>query len=256
MNLRKPIRRAICSVLGHLPLLVHLQAQLLRFYAERSLHLKYFHVWEAYGLHMIPVHYFSPIPDTRVIPSSVWSRNSEMPGVDMNDAVQLEFVRSVFPAYEAEIAKLFQGDGRDYTAYQPSNPNFSSLDAAVLYSIVRSFRPNTILEVGGGFSSRVSAAATLHNGRPALTCIEPYPDETLKAGFPGLNALISKQVQDVPLSVFENLTSGDILFIDSSHVAKCGSDVVYLYLEVLPRLKPGVLVHVHDVFFPREYPES
>jgi hypothetical protein len=123
----------------------------------------------------------------------------------------------------------------------------------VLYCMVRHFQPNLVLEVGSGFSSRVSAQAALRNGHTKLVCIEPYPDEVLRRGFPGLTSLIPKKVQDVELSYFEELGPGDILFIDSSHVARIGGDVNYLYLEVIPRLKPGVIVHVHDIFFPLEY---
>jgi predicted O-methyltransferase YrrM len=256
MRLRKRIRDAICGILGRLPFLAHLLAQPLRFYMQRSLHRQYFHVWEGYGFHITPVHYYSPIPDTRSCLSSIWNASSEMPGVDMNDEKQCQMLTSIFPLYEGEFIELFNEDTRTHTAYRSPSPNFSGIDAAVLYSMVRHFRPRAMIEVGGGFSTRISAAAALRNNSTALTCIEPYPDKVLASGFPGLQRLIRQQVQAVDLSLFESLSSADILFIDSSHVAKCGSDVVYLCLEVLPRLKPGVIVHVHDIFFPREYPES
>ena len=88
-----------------------------------------------------------------------------------------------------------------------------------------------------------------------LIAIEPYPGGVLKAGFPGLSQLMQRPVQEVPLTFFERLQANDILFIDSSHVVRIGGDVIYLYLEVLPRLAPGVLVHVHDVYLPRHYPK-
>lgn len=87
-----------------------------------------------------------------------------------------------------------------------------------------------------------------------LIAVEPYPTDFLKKGFPGLSNLISKKVQEIPLSYFESLEAGDILFIDSSHVLKIGSDVQYLYLELIPRLKKGVIIHCHDIFLPNEYP--
>ena len=86
--------------------------------------------------------------------------------------------------------------------------------------------------------------------------IDPYPNEVLKRGFPGLSRLIPEKVQDVPISEFMTLGDNDILFIDSSHVLKTGSDVHYEYLEVLPRLNRGVIVHVHDIFLPAEYPRE
>jgi len=89
-----------------------------------------------------------------------------------------------------------------------------------------------------------------------LVAIEPYPNDILKAGFPGLSKLIPKKVQDIPLSEFKKLSENDILFIDSSHVLKIGSDVQYEYLEILPRLNKGVIVHAHDIFLPAEYPKE
>ena len=110
-----------------------------------------------------------------------------------------------------------------------------------------------IIEVGSGFSSLLAAEAIARNDSSALICIEPFPPEFLRKGFPGLHSLIEKKVQDIDLEFFSQLDSGDILFIDSSHTVKIGGDVNYLFLEVLPRLKPGVIVHVHDIFFPFDY---
>jgi len=123
----------------------------------------------------------------------------------------------------------------------------------VAYCMVRHFQPDLIIEVGSGFSSLVSGEAAAKNNSSALICIEPFPKEFLKQGFPGLHSLIEKRVEDVDLNFFSQLGSGDILFIDSSHTVKIGGDVNYLFLELLPRLKPGVIVHVHDIFLPFEY---
>ena len=86
--------------------------------------------------------------------------------------------------------------------------------------------------------------------------VEPYPDATLRRGFPGFSRLIAKKVQDVPVELFASLESGDILFIDSSHVVTVGSDVVHEFFEILPRLQPGVIVHLHDIFYPSDYPRD
>ena|SRR5947209_1107563 len=127
---------------------------------------------------------------------------------------------------------------------------FSGTDALALYCMVRHFRPRRIIEVGSGFSSRISAQALVKNGVGELTCIEPYPSELLVNGFPGLSKLVPNKVQDVPLETFEQLGDRDILFVDSSHVVQIGGDVNYLFLEVLPRLAAGVVVQVHDIFLP------
>ncbi len=116
--------------------------------------------------------------------------------------------------------------------------------------------------MGSGFSTRVSAQAILKNKEEnesyecELTAIEPYPGEILKTGFPGLSKLIIDEVQNISLSEFEKLEENDILFIDSSHVLRIGNDVQYEILEILPRLKKGVIVHFHDIFLPKEYPQE
>jgi len=119
--------------------------------------------------------------------------------------------------------------------------------------MVRYFQPRLIIETGSGLSSLLLCEAATKNNGASLICIEPFPQKFLKVGFPGLDQLIEKKVQDVDLEFFSQLQSGDILFIDSSHTVKIGGDVNYLFLEVLPRLKPGVVVHVHDIFLPFDY---
>ena len=134
-----------------------------------------------------------------------------------------------------------------------NNHLFEDIDALVAYCMVRHFKPRLIIEVGSGFSSLLLGEAATRNKHSALVCIEPFPREFLREGFPGLQSLMEKQIQDIDLDFFSQLQSGDILFIDSSHTIKIGGDVNYLFLEVLPRLKPGVIVHVHDIFLPFDY---
>src|ERR1041385_9485479 len=122
--------------------------------------------------------------------------------------------------------------------------------------MVRHFQPRLIIEVGSGFSSLALGEAASKNGFAPIICIEPFPRDFLRSGFPGLQTLIEKNVQEINLEFFSQLESGDILFIDSSHTVRIGGDVNYLFLEVLPHLKPGVIVHVHDIFFPFEYPRK
>jgi predicted O-methyltransferase YrrM len=119
--------------------------------------------------------------------------------------------------------------------------------------MVRHFQPRSIVEIGSGFSSLILGEALTKNNEPNLVCIDPSPQDFLRHNFPGLASLIEKRVQDVDFDFFSQLNSNDILFIDSSHAVKIGGDVNYLFLEVLPRLKPGVIVHIHDIFLPFEY---
>jgi len=120
--------------------------------------------------------------------------------------------------------------------------------------MVRHFQPRLIIEVGSGFSSLVLGQAAAKNKTSSLICIDPFPGELLRNGsIPALQSLIETKVQDLDLEFFSQLDPGDILFIDSSHAVKIGGAVNYLFLEVLPRLNPGVIVHVHDIFLPFEY---
>ncbi len=211
---------------------------------------KFFPFWEERGFHVTPVHFYQPIPNTREIPAALWQAESQMPGVDMNEAGQLHLLREVFPRFQEEYDRFpTEPTERPYEFYF-NNPMFAGTDALALYCMVRHFRPQRIVEVGSGFSSLVSAQALQKNGSGGLTCIEPYPSGVLRDGFPGLTKLIPSKVQNVPLETFSELEDRDILFIDSSHVVQIGGDVNYLFLEVLPRLAPGVVVQVHDIFLP------
>ena len=107
---------------------------------------------------------------------------------------------------------------------------------------------------GSAWSTRLSARAAILNGNTELISIEPYPDPVLRGGFPALSSLIEKKVEAVEISFFEELKAGDILFIDTSHAVKTGGDVIHLFLEVLPRLQTGVIIHIHDIFFPHDSP--
>jgi hypothetical protein len=221
-----------------------------------------FPVWQRLGIHVVANDHASPIPDTRTLPPTLWSARSELIGIDVNEERQLELLRRFRDTYRVEYDAFPRGPGPDPRTYHVDNGSFESVDGEVLYCMIREFRPGRIIEVGSGHSTLVAAQAVLRNasgdarGPCDFVAIEPHPNELLLGGFPGLSRLVRREVQDVPLREFEALRENDILFIDSSHVLKAGSDVRYLLLEVLPRLAPGVLVHVHDVFLPSEYPRE
>lgn len=140
--------------------------------------------------------------------------------------------------------------------FREPNGAFEGLDARMLYGVLRGMRPARMIEVGSGFSTLLAAEvnARFLDGEMDFTAIEPYPREFLRGKIPGLSRLVEAPVQELGVEEFTQLEPGEILFIDSSHVAKTGSDVNYLYLEVLPRLREGVVVHVHDIFLPWDYP--
>ena len=212
-------------------------------------HRELFRNWERHGFHVTPVHFYEPIPDTQSLPETIWSQPSELVGIDMNGATQLHLLRNVFSKFREEYETI------------PAEPPpgqlwpFRGTDVLVAYCMVRHFQPRRIIEVGSGFSSLVLGQAAARNKSSALICIDPFPHELTRENnrIPALQSLIESKVEDVDVEFFSQLESGDILFIDSSHTVKTGGDVNYLFLEVLPRLKPGVIVHVHDIFFPFEY---
>jgi hypothetical protein len=203
--------------------------------------------WERHGFHVTPVHFYEPIPDTQSLPETLWGQPSELVGIDMNQSTQLDLLRNHFSKLRDEYNNL------------PVEPPpgqkrpFRGVDALVAYCMIRYFQPELIAEVGSGWSSLVLGQSAAKNKNSALISIDPFPSDVLRKGFPGLRSLIKKRIQDIDLEFFTQLGSGDVLFIDSSHTVKIGGDVNYLFLEVLPRLKPGVIVHVHDIFLPFEY---
>jgi hypothetical protein len=216
---------------------------------------KYFPLWEQHGFHLTLNHYYSPIPDTRELPQGLWEGESELIGIQMNEEGQLHFLRTVFPQYQHEYGQFSADQCGDPYRFHFGNPAFDGTDALVLYCMVRHFRPSTIVEVGSGYSTLLSASAAALNGQTSLVCIEPYPTDIVN-GLPGMSQLIKTRVEDVELDLFKRLGPNDILFIDSTHVGRIGGDVLYLFLQVLPILQPGVVVHVHDIFLPREYPKT
>lgn len=128
--------------------------------------------------------------------------------------------------------------------------------------MIREFKPQKIIEIGAGYSTLLIAKAINKNidensdSRTEFISIEPYPPSYLQPPPNECSKFLSSELQEVALTEFESLGKNDILFIDSSHVVKINSDVVYEYLEILPRLNSGVLIHIHDIFLPNEYPQD
>ncbi|HEU0274440.1 MAG TPA: class I SAM-dependent methyltransferase [Candidatus Udaeobacter sp.] len=212
-----------------------------------------FSLWEQHGFHVTPVHFYQPIPDTRTLSKALWDRPSELAGIDMNDAEQLDLLRTHFPKFRDEYEQFPTKPTGETIGFHFNNRLFDGTDALVAYCMVRKFQPRLMIEIGSGMSSLLLTEAARRNGSSNLICIDPFPGEFVRKGFPGLRALIEQKVQDINLEFFSQLESADVLFIDSSHTVKIGGDVNYLFLEILPRLKPGVIIHVHDIFLPFEY---
>ncbi len=214
-----------------------------------------FRALQRLGITVIPNHFYWPVPDMRDLESRAWQDNSPAVGLDLRMDNQVRLVQQLSALYQAEWTFPVQAAGS--TEYHYNNGLFETVDAEMAYSFVRHFKPSRIIEVGGGFSTRIMAAALRENSlrdnrEGELITVEPFPSPALK----GITNLISTRIQDVDMDLFLSLRDGDILFLDSSHVVSVGSDVVREYLEILPRLHPGVIVHVHDIFLPSDYPRD
>ena len=178
-------------------------------------------------------------------------------GIDLNDDAQTELFHEMIRAdADLPISDQPQSERRFYF----QNDFFGRMDGTVLWCLLNHLRPKRVIEVGSGFSSALmlDAAETVPMPDLELTFIEPEPERlrSLLRGDDRDRVTIHEcGVQEIDVSVFEQLQGGDVLFIDGSHVSKIGSDVNFVVFEVLPRLKPGIWIHFHDVFFPFEYPK-
>jgi predicted O-methyltransferase YrrM len=208
----------------------------------------------AHPPYVAPGHFYSPLTTPAdVHRAQGWAKEVQSPlaGVDLREEQQL--------ALAAELSRFLK-EPAPGPRYERVNSQYGPADAAVYRAMLNHLKPARVIEVGSGFSTAV-ALDEIDSNIPALelTCIEPYPDRLLglmRASDHDALTLLREPVQSVPFSRYGQLTAGDVLFIDSTHVAKAGSDVNWLFLHVMPRLAPGVVVHVHDIFWPFEYPAN
>jgi predicted O-methyltransferase YrrM len=205
-------------------------------------------------------HFYSPLPSRMEI-ADAFQRGGfgpPFPGIDLNEAGQVARLEQ-FAAWYGEMP--FPERATSGWRFHLDNPSYGHFDAIMLYGMLREARPRRIIEVGSGFSS--AAMLDLNErmlGRSAqITFIDPDMTRLknlLRKDDDGRVTMIEKRVQEVPLETFQALGPNDVLFIDSSHVSKIGSDVNRLYFDVLPILAPGVLIHIHDVAGNFEYPRE
>ncbi|AZQ36752.1 class I SAM-dependent methyltransferase [Streptomyces cyaneochromogenes] len=204
------------------------------------------------GILVTPRHYYSSAPDLRGLAASreLWRAPSRLPGLRIDLDEQIAWLEEACKPFLDEYrgGAVFEGAGR-------LGPGYGYVEAQALHGILRSLGPRRYLEVGSGVSTHIAVEALARNGRDGrpgtVTCVEPYPRAWLTSD-PRVH-LRRTPVQAVDLELFTSLTAGDVLFVDSSHVVKAGSDVNFLVLEVFPRLAPGVVVHVHDIYLPYDY---
>ena len=210
---------------------------------------------DRWGHHVRPIHWGEPLPDFREITVERAAERREPSAIDFDLDSQRLLQARLGRRFGAELDALARESGP--TAFPFLNGYFDGLDAAIYYALIRDLKPRRIIEIGSGFSTRVAARAVARNlaegSHVELICVEPFPEPRL----PDLSlpmTLVRERVERVPMALFESLQANDVLLIDSSHVATFGGDVTREFLEILPRLQPGVWVHVHDIFFPHDYP--
>lgn len=209
------------------------------------------------GINVTPNHFYYPIPDLARLEERSWPCYSFPPSCRFDLQTQVRLVRDLRKKFGEECNFP---DDPNQDDYHYNNGYFEAVDAEIAYFMVREFKPSLVLEIGTGHSTRVLAAALRKNRERdqcngKLVSVDPHPDRFLD-GREGTVTQIPKAIQDMDLELINQLESGDILFIDSSHVVAVGSDVVCEYLEILPRLKPGVIVQFHDIFLPSDYPRD
>jgi hypothetical protein len=208
------------------------------------------------GVFPVRDHYYEPLFNPGRLKRDL-RIDRPLPAIDLRLADALSLLRQF--RYAAEMRALIAGSsgtvGGD-PAYAPGNGHFESGDADMWYAMIRHFRPRRIIEIGSGYSTLIARAAIRANQADDSAyacdhvCIEPFENRWLEAcGVTVRRAM----VEDLPVEFFGQLGDGDILFIDSSHMIRPQGDVVFEYLELLPTLRPGVIVHIHDIFTPRDY---
>ena len=218
-------------------------------------HEAYFELWQEQGFHLTRNHFYSPIPDTRTL-AGAWETPNPLRGVEMRVEQQIKLLQEEFSQFADEYNQIPTAATSDPQQYYLTNPFFNGVDGLALYCFIRSKQPKRIIEVGSGYSTLIATQAAQHNAATEMICIEPYPPDFLKRGLKGVSQLMATRVQEVDPALFQWLQGGDILFIDTSHVVKTGSDVNWLLLNIVPQLADGVIIHIHDIFFPNEYPKQ
>jgi len=207
------------------------------------------------GVFPIRNHYYEPQFDMRDTKQS-FSAERNLPGIDWNTHEQLEILEQF--SCSGELANYPQQE-TDNLRFYFDNDAFKSGDAEYWYQLIRMKKPKKIFEIGSGYSTLMANDAIRKNQEenPGYTCkhlcIEPYEMPWLeKTGV----SVLREKVEDVETSLFSELGENDILFIDSSHIIRPEGDVLFEYLEIIPTLNKGVIVHIHDIFSPRNYPSE
>ena len=210
-------------------------------------------IFNSVGVFPIVDHYYEPLFNEKHLKLPL-DQDRLLPGIKWNEEEQLNLLSQF--NYQEELSGLPYSRPKDDLSFFYDNPSFGPADAEYLYCMIRHFKPARIIEVGSGYSTLMARQALRKNTeeQPSYSCehvcIEPYEMPWLEKT---KVQVIRKLVEEMDLSFFQTLEANDILFIDSSHMVRPQGDVLFEFLQILPTLKPGVIIHVHDIFSPRDY---
>ena len=214
-----------------------------------------FRLLERVGVHVLPRHFYSPVADRGWLDRNpdLWRHPTDIAGFPWDTDAQLRWLSTVCEPYLQEVRGFCF---LDPLAKRGIPFHYGLIEAQVLHCVIRSLAPNRVVEVGSGASTALMSDAASRNtaeGRSPtrIVAIDPYASEQVRL----LESVeVSRQpAQAVASDVFSTLARGDLLFIDSTHALKAGSELARLYLEVIPSLPPGVIVHIHDIYLPYLY---
>lgn len=208
-------------------------------------------------------HFYSPVyslDDLKLRESEIFKNNfkDNINGIDLNIEIQINLLNSFVDSYN----KLpYLGENNKNMRYYFLNDYYSYTDSITLFGMILKFRPSKIIEIGSGFSSAVMLDTNelFFDNKILLTFIDPYIHRLtslLKNDDVNNCSIIKNRIQVVALEEFSKLKTNDILFVDTTHVCKTGSDLNFILFEILPILSSGVIIHFHDIFYPFEYPKE
>ena len=210
---------------------------------------------ESRGHELVRRDFYSPLPDVAQLPDSLWSESRPMVGVDLGTDSAMALIEEQLGTYIGEF-----DPPSDRPGYEFARSSYGPGDAEILYAVMRHLKPSLVVELGSGASSHFIHAARERNGMGEHHVYDPYP-----FAVPSVSAL--GRVEGVILhlepgerldtaEIAGSLNAGDVLFVDTTHTVKTGGDVDRIFLDLVPRLAPGVWIHVHDIFLPYEYPRA
>jgi len=215
----------------------------------------FFNLFQRFGFHLTGDHFYEPIPDTRLVAAKYTEGPRPLSGIDFRlaecEARALRLINTYGPDYANDCGKY---------GFQEENVYFRGLDALMLYAVLRDLRPTKMVEIGQGFSTRIILSALERNARETgrrteFISIDPYARFALAQSCPQINfRCIRQELQSVDSD--QILEGCGLLFVDSSHVYKFGSDVECEFGRLYTNLRPETLLHIHDIFSPYDYPQS